>query len=238
VGKKKSHLSSESTEFSYSLSCSSLHRQLRFPAGFTPWKSPSALFPKASVLSQCWHHAQGDSGPRILKRGLPDAGNNPDSPTTAHSGWEKVLPSGLLFCLSVTAQTSVKSCSSFLPFTWFRLKPFNLQCCPGPLPISSQNACNNASGHQCNVLVKKTGVRKDSSHQKRIKRDWKSLWMIPVPVLLLGRGSAPGTLPSQLCPKLTANGSKYGAGTVMAAQVSGRTHRSSHSSHIALKADV
>jgi len=70
-GGRKSHFSSESSKFSSSPSYSPLPSQLRFPAGLTPWKSPStpsfsgfgALPPV--LMQRCWWlQAQGNTGPR------------------------------------------------------------------------------------------------------------------------------------------------------------------------------
>lgn len=122
--KKKSHFSSESSKFSYSPSYSSLPPKLRFPAGLTPWKSPSTHsfsgFNAPPVLMQCcgWLKVQGDSGPRVLRHSLPDTGDSPVSSITVHSGWEKMLPSrwaSPLLSFSHCTQPMLKAASPSSP---------------------------------------------------------------------------------------------------------------------------
>jgi len=76
--------------------------------------------------------------------------------------------------LSSLHTTHVKSCSSFFPFTWFMLKPLNLQFCLGPPPLSNQDARNSASGCQYDVLVRKNrstkGLLSDQKGKEKAKR--------------------------------------------------------------------
>lgn len=98
--------------------------KLRFPAGLTPWKSPSTHsfsgFSAPPVLMQCcgWLKVQGDSGPRVLKHSLPDTGYSPVSSITVHSGWERMLPSrwaSPLLSFSHCTQPMLKAASPSSP---------------------------------------------------------------------------------------------------------------------------